>query len=131
MAEITVIKEGTLFGMGNPLLDISANVGKDFLAKYKLKDNNAILASEEHLPIYKEMVETFEVEYLPGGATQNTLRTVQWLSQKTGTTSFIGCVGNDENAVKLKNILEKEGIVLHYMTKIGESTGEFTLSYVV
>lgn len=28
---------GILFGLGNPLLDISANVTPDYLAKYELK----------------------------------------------------------------------------------------------
>lgn len=38
--------------MGNPLLDISAVVDSDFLAKYGLKANDAILAEEKHKPMY-------------------------------------------------------------------------------
>ena len=44
--------EGVLLGMGNPLLDISANTEMDFLDKYGLKLNNAILAEPSHLPMY-------------------------------------------------------------------------------
>uniref|UniRef100_A0A3B3ZSU1 Adenosine kinase n=1 Tax=Periophthalmus magnuspinnatus TaxID=409849 RepID=A0A3B3ZSU1_9GOBI len=40
--------ENTLFGMGNPLLDISAVVDKDFLDKYGLKPNDQILAEDHH-----------------------------------------------------------------------------------
>ncbi|KAI6653740.1 hypothetical protein LOD99_3244 [Oopsacas minuta] len=123
MAETVSITEGILFGMGNPLLDISANVEDEFIAKYKLESNNAILAKDEHLPIYEELVDNYKVEYLAGGATQNTIRTVQWLSQKAGTTSYIGCVGNDENANKLRGVLEKEGTVVHYMTTNKNPTG--------
>jgi hypothetical protein len=45
------IKEGVLLGMGNPLLDISAVVKNDFLAKYGLKANDAILATDQHKPM--------------------------------------------------------------------------------
>ena len=124
MAQECGLPEGVLFGMGNPLLDISAVVGEDLLAKYKLENNNAILAGKEHLPIYKELVDKFEVEYLVGGATQNTIRTVQWFSQKPGVTSYVGCVGIDGNADKLKEIMDKEGIVVHYMKADTEPTGE-------
>jgi adenosine kinase len=64
-------------GLGNPLLDISANVEEDFLAKYELKPNNAILAEEKHKPMIDEMVQKYKVDYIPGGATQNTLRVAQ------------------------------------------------------
>ncbi|MBZ3877512.1 Adenosine kinase [Sciurus carolinensis] len=43
-----VSQENILFGMGNPLLDISAVVDKDFLDKYSLKANDQILAEEKH-----------------------------------------------------------------------------------
>jgi adenosine kinase len=45
------ISEGILLGMGNPLLDISAVVKSDFLAKYGLKENDAILAADQHQPM--------------------------------------------------------------------------------
>jgi len=64
-------------GLGNPLLDISANVDEDFLSKYDLKPNNAILAEEKHKPMYDEMIKKYKVDYIPGGATQNTLRVAQ------------------------------------------------------
>jgi hypothetical protein len=44
-------KEGCLLGMGNPLLDISAVVKGDFLTKYGLKSNDAILAADQHKPM--------------------------------------------------------------------------------
>jgi adenosine kinase len=34
------LNENILFGMGTPLLDISATVDKDFLDKYSLKPND-------------------------------------------------------------------------------------------
>ena len=44
-----------VFGAGNPLLDISANVDDDFLKKYNIKMGNAILAEESHIPMYEEL----------------------------------------------------------------------------
>ena len=44
-------------GMGNPLLDISAEVGQDLLDKYGLAKGDIILAEEKHLPIYQELAE--------------------------------------------------------------------------
>uniref|UniRef100_A0A4W5L890 Adenosine kinase n=1 Tax=Hucho hucho TaxID=62062 RepID=A0A4W5L890_9TELE len=44
----TALGENALFGMGNPLLDISAVVDKDFLDKYGLKPNDQILAEDKH-----------------------------------------------------------------------------------
>ncbi|RKP24219.1 hypothetical protein SYNPS1DRAFT_23686 [Syncephalis pseudoplumigaleata] len=43
--------EGVLFGMGNPLLDITAKIEPALLAKYELKSNDAILAEEKHKPL--------------------------------------------------------------------------------
>eukprot|EP00566_Odontella_aurita_P036135 CAMPEP_0113582716 /NCGR_PEP_ID=MMETSP0015_2-20120614/32081_1 /TAXON_ID=2838 /ORGANISM="Odontella" /LENGTH=53 /DNA_ID=CAMNT_0000487443 /DNA_START=98 /DNA_END=256 /DNA_ORIENTATION=+ /assembly_acc=CAM_ASM_000160 len=48
---------GILMGMGNPLLDISAEVGQDVLDKYDVKLDSAILAEEKHIPVYKELVD--------------------------------------------------------------------------
>ena len=75
------ISEGVLFGMGNPLLDLSVSlegiVGTVFLRKYGLEANNAILAGKEHVPMYEEMADAFEVDYIAGGATQNSIRVAQ------------------------------------------------------
>ena len=75
------VAEGVLLGMGNPLLDISAVVDQAFLDKWDLKMNNAILAEEKHVPMYEELVEKFDVDYVAGGATQNSIRVAQWMLQ--------------------------------------------------
>ena len=55
--------------------------------------NNAILAEASHLPLYSELVEKYPVEYIAGGATQNSIRVAQWVSGKPGMTTMIGCIG--------------------------------------
>ncbi|CAL8380984.1 unnamed protein product, partial [Gadus morhua 'NCC'] len=69
--------ENALFGMGNPLLDISAVVDKDFLDKYGLKPNDQILAEDNHKALFEEIVKKSHVEYHAGGATQNSVKIAQ------------------------------------------------------
>lgn len=70
-------REGLILGLGNPLLDISAVVDLDFLKKYNLKANDAILADESHKPLYDELIEQYHAEFIAGGAVQNTMRVAQ------------------------------------------------------
>ncbi|XP_028776040.1 adenosine kinase 2 isoform X2 [Neltuma alba] len=69
--------QGILLGMGNPLLDISSVVDPGFLQKYDLKLNDAIPADEKHQPMYEEMATKYNVEYIAGGSTQNSIRVAQ------------------------------------------------------
>lgn len=66
-----------MLGIGNPLLDISANVDVEFLKKYEMEPNNAILAEPKHMPMYKELVEKYNASFIAGGSVQNTMRVTQ------------------------------------------------------
>eukprot|EP00299_Pterocystis_sp_00344_P009483 c4007_g1_i1.p1 GENE.c4007_g1_i1~~c4007_g1_i1.p1 ORF type:complete len:354 (-),score=96.54 c4007_g1_i1:56-1117(-) len=108
--------EGSIFGMGNPLLDISAVVPKSFFEKYDVKPNNAILAEEKHLPMYQELTDNFEVSYIAGGATQNTMRVAQWFIQSPPHVStYVGCVGKDRFGQVLEDVATKDKVKVHYM----------------
>jgi len=115
---------GTLLVVGNPLLDISAVVGEDYLAKYDLKAGNAILAEEKHLPMYDEMVKLHKVEYIAGGAAQNSARVAQWmLGSARKSVAYIGCIGNDQNGTLLRNVTEESGVETHYLVDEKVPTG--------
>jgi len=95
---------GGVLGMGNPILDMSHFVGQDVLDKYKLESNSQILSAEDgsHLPLYAELDAMSDTQYIPGGATQNSMRVAQWClrkEKKAGSdvsfTSYMGCVGKD------------------------------------
>lgn len=88
--------QGAILGMCNPLLDISAEVPMELLEKYDVKLNNAILAEEKHLPLYQELVDNYPVQYIAGGATQNSIRVAQWMLKVPGATSYFGAVGADQ-----------------------------------
>jgi len=110
--------------MGNPLLDISANVGQDILDKYDVKLDCAILAEDKHQPLYKELVDNYDVQYIAGGATQNSMRVAQWmLKEKKGQVAFMGCVGNDAYGAQLDKCATEDGVLVHYMKDPSTPTG--------
>jgi adenosine kinase len=118
--------KGVLMGMGNPLLDISAEVGQEMLDKYELKLDSAILAEEKHLPIYKELIDEHNAGFIAGGATQNSIRVAQWMLKASGmenATAFMGCVGDDEYAKNLEDCASKDGVLTHYMKDESTPTG--------
>lgn len=43
------------------------------MKKYNLKPNDAILAEEQHMGLYEELLKT-DAKLIPGGAAQNTAR---------------------------------------------------------
>uniref|UniRef100_A0A023F891 Adenosine kinase n=1 Tax=Triatoma infestans TaxID=30076 RepID=A0A023F891_TRIIF len=119
----TVLSEGMLLGMGNPLLDISAVTDEKFLEKYALRANDAILAEEKHMPLYKEIIENYNVEYIAGGSTQNALRVAQWILQKPNVTVFIGSVGKDNYSRILENKAREDGVNVKYQYTTERPTG--------
>ena len=115
----------TLIGLGNPLLDISANVGQDVFDKYGVLPGNAILAEDKHQPLYKELVDGYPVEYIAGGATQNSIRVAQWMLQDThpGISAYAGCVGKDEFGAALQNAASGAGVKCLYQVSEDKPTG--------
>jgi adenosine kinase len=94
-----------IVGVENPLLDISVNCDDDLLAKYSLDPNAAILAGPEHLPLLEEIKSFDDVFYSAGGATQNAMRTAQWIlggKESVSRVAYMGCVGKDDNMAKMK-----------------------------
>lgn len=113
-------------GMGNPLLDISAEVGQDMLDKYNVKLDSAILAESSHMPIYEDLVKNHEAGFIAGGATQNSIRIAQWMLKSSGienASAFMGCVGTDDYGKRLEDCASKDGVLTHYMKDKSTPTG--------
>ncbi|XP_067101365.1 LOW QUALITY PROTEIN: adenosine kinase b [Osmerus mordax] len=118
------LSENTLFGMGNPLLDISAVVDKDFLDKYGLKPNDQILAEDQHKALFEEIVKKSKVEYHAGGSTQNSVKIAQWMIQEPHkVATFFGCIGHDSFGEILKQKAEEAHVDAHYYEQSAEPTG--------
>lgn len=69
------------------------------------------------------MAKKEDVEYMAGGATQNTMRVAQWMLQKPKSVSFIGCIGKDEFGEKMKEATMKDGLNAVYMEDETTATG--------
>ncbi|KAG8238611.1 hypothetical protein J437_LFUL017738, partial [Ladona fulva] len=91
-----------ILGLGNPLLDMTITADKNFLDKYSLKANDAILAEDKHMSLYEEMVKNHSVDFSAGGATLNALQVAQWIIGTPGTAVFMGCIGRDFYGEKLE-----------------------------
>eukprot|EP00475_Leptophrys_vorax_P043123 TRINITY_DN8193_c0_g1_i1.p1 TRINITY_DN8193_c0_g1~~TRINITY_DN8193_c0_g1_i1.p1 ORF type:complete len:353 (-),score=60.30 TRINITY_DN8193_c0_g1_i1:238-1236(-) len=109
--------------MGNPLLDISAVVDDAFLKKYDVTLNNAILAEDKHVPMYQELKDNYPVEYIAGGATQNSIRVAQWLLQTPKAVSYMGCIGKDEFGREMTKNCTAVGVNVHYREDDTTPTG--------
>jgi len=112
-----------ILGFGNPLLDISAVVEQDVLDEWGVKLNDAILAEDKHKPLYTKLAKTHPVEYIAGGATQNSIRVAQWMSGAAGCTSFVGCIGTDAFGEQLESAARADGVNVQYMKQSAEVTG--------
>lgn len=109
--------------LGNPLLDLQVDVDKTYLDKYQLKENDAILAEDCHLPIYKEVIEKPGLHVVAGGAAQNSARAAQYVLPKNSVVYF-GSVGNDEYADLLNAANKKAGLATRYQVQEKYSTGK-------
>jgi len=116
-----LIQKGVILGMGNPLLDISATVKPELLEKFNLKPNDAILTESED--IFKDLQDGYEVDYIAGGATQNSIRVAQWILQKNNSTTYFGCVGKDSIKEKLEEKAREAGVDVKYQVNEEVPTG--------
>lgn len=120
---MAALREGLLVGCGNPLLDISAAVDVGFLNKYEMLPNNAILAEKKHMPIYQELIDKFNAEFIAGGSVQNSFRVAQWILKRPKVAVFFGCVGQDKYAEILCQKATADGVNVQYQVCKDTPTG--------
>ena len=61
-------------------------------------------------PPPQDLESDYKVEYIAGGATQNSIRVAQWMLQAPGATSYMGCVGVDAHAEQLRKAATADGV---------------------
>eukprot|EP01038_Epipyxis_sp_PR26KG_P013014 gene13014-17446_t len=123
MATISKDIQGAILGMCNPLLDISADAPEELLKKYEVSLNNAILAEDKHLPLFQELINNFPVQYIAGGATQNSIRVAQWMLQIPGSTAYFGAIGTDHFGEVLEKCAIDDGVRVIYQKNPVVPTG--------
>ncbi|KAI9272531.1 Ribokinase-like protein [Sporodiniella umbellata] len=112
----------TLLALENPLLDIQCKPTEELLKKYNLKANDAILADASHQALYKEIVDNYEVNYVAGGAAQNTARGAQYFLPPKSVV-YVGCVSDDDFADTMKKAAEADGLTTRYEITKEAATG--------
>jgi len=63
------------------------------------------------------------VQYVAGGATQNSIRVFAALAGESGVASYSGCVGIDHFATQMRELCESAGIVVDYCVDSEQPTG--------
>lgn len=109
--------------LGNPLLDLQFDTNAEYLAKYALKADDAILAEEKHLPIFEEAIQEKSLVVVAGGAAQNTARGAQYILPADSVVYF-GSVGKDVYADKLIAANAQYGLKTQYMVQENTATGK-------
>jgi len=107
----------------NPLLDATMPCDAAYLAKWHLKNDDAILADSTYQPLINEVVASCGNNLQCGGAIQNSLVMAQWFLQQPGATVMVGAVGDDPNKDLLKKIVEGYGVKTLYQVLPGDFTG--------
>jgi len=101
------IRFNSLIAIGNPIVDISAEVTKDILIKYNLKFGETVFADNSNVGFFEELEHMPQVTYIPGGSIQNTLRvTALCLNMEPNKANMfkltmLGATGNDNYRNKI------------------------------
>jgi adenosine kinase len=96
-------------GFGHPLLDITSHVDMEFLQRFNTDLGAVMLAEKHQLPVFEELSQRRDVEYVPGGAAMNAIRVLRWMCQ-LDICSYVGCLGDDEFGCILERALQKGGV---------------------
>ena len=125
--DVPLLREGLVFCLGNPLLDITAEVENEFLTKWQVPENSAILAEEgKHDGLYSDMEAKYgsKISYTAGGATQNTARVIQWFFPSVDKlVVYSGAISDDRFGGILSDKAEADRIETCYMKVKETGTG--------
>lgn len=116
--------EGVLFAIGDPLLDIVAEVPVSLLKKHRLDADSGTLLGEAQKGLVEELLSgAYKITYVPGGSEQNCLKVVQRLVGVPKATSYLGCIGRDRNGEILERAMKECGINARYKYVDDQATG--------
>ena len=123
MAKInSKIRFNSLLAIGNPIVDISAEVTRDILIKYNLKFGETVFANQSNSGFYLELENMPQVTYIPGGSIQNTLRVAALCLNMENKANYfkltmLGATGDDNYRNKIISAFNQLG-VQHILEKI-------------
>ena len=106
----------SLAGIGDPIVDISAEIDYQTVKKYGLEWGRTVYVDEKTIGIFNELEKKDQVSYIPGGSAQNSIRVLAKIINKNENTknkfkiSMIGSVGGDNYKDKIINALNSCGV---------------------
>ena len=106
----------SIIAIGNPIVDISAQINKEGIKKYRLKWGETVFADEGNVGFFEDLESKSDVTYIPGGSIQNTLRVASWclnMEKKNKgkyTLTMLGATGNDSYNDKIISSLKSSGV---------------------
>ena len=106
----------SIIGIGNPIVDITAEINKEFIDKYGLHINEITFVNDNNYKFFGELVEMSKETHTPGGSILNTLRVSSCcLNMKSANKnkfkiSMLGSVGDDNNKKRIIKSLGKAGV---------------------
>ncbi|KAH0481803.1 MAG: uncharacterized protein KVP18_003163 [Porospora cf. gigantea A] len=110
-----------LLGVGNPLLDTIVCADEAFMDKYNLVKGGYCFQGEGQEAIYDDMASRTPV-YVPGGATQNSIRVAQGLLPSP-STAYSGSSGKDKEGERMRDLLETCDVKSYYYWDAEHPTG--------
>ena len=107
----------SIIALGNPIIDISAEIEESDLLSYNLRKGGVIYATNENKGFYSVIENKVRTTYAPGGSAQNILRSISWGLNYSNIDennqiklSMLGCVGSDIFSNKIVNCLRQSRI---------------------
>ena len=104
----------SLIAIGDPVVDISSEIGTDIIKKYNLKWGDTVFLDENNdNGVYGELERMPEVRYIPGGAVENSIRVLAWClnmdqnNKNKFKITMMGCAGDDLYKQKVMNALKE------------------------
>ena len=106
-----------IIAIGNPIVDISSEIDKESIQKYRLKWGETVFVDPGNVGFFDELESKPQVTYIPGGSIQNTLRVASWcLNMEPNnigkfSLTMLGATGTDPYKDKIVNALKSAGVV--------------------
>jgi len=110
------VRFNSLVAIGNPIVDISAEITRQILDKFHLSFGQTVFANQSNIGFYQELENMPQVTYIPGGSIQNTLRVMAWClymnpdNARFFKVTMLGATGKDNYRDKIINAFNGSGV---------------------
>ncbi|XP_066986016.1 uncharacterized protein [Macrobrachium rosenbergii] len=117
-------KRPLLVSFGNPLLDITAVVkDRSLHDTFQLPVDGQLEVNEKQRALFNLVTKEYPVEYTAGGCALNSSRVFCWVLGEPNRVVFVGGIGKDDEAQKLKAITQSSGVVNRFVEVDDQPTG--------